>query len=181
MPSPCPHQYPFIHPVGSLSQHNRGELSLKALLAPYRKDEPTHPHPLVSSLPPVTGLGTLAVLSNETLFEMLSHLDIASALDFAPVSRRARATLGATLEHRVATKHATHAIGLICRFKLSPYIRFADLKAALHTRQCSSCGGVGDRLFLPTAARCCRACLESSDEFKIVELKEANFTQWQQV
>jgi len=113
-----------------------------------------------SNQPPSTAnLGRLGRLPVELLLDVLSHVDIATALRFRQVNRRAREVLGADKAYRTVMENALHVVFVMCSLRFTPYIRFDQLEALLLTDRCSHCGDFGRLLFMPTLARCCELCL----------------------
>jgi len=120
--------------------------------------------------PPTADVGRLA-FPVEILFTILSHVDIATALTFAQVNRRARQILaGSMTQYPAITTHALHVVHTITRLRVTPYLTFSDLNALLLNDACANCGDNGRLLYLPTLERACEICIDKDPWYKVIRL-----------
>ncbi|KAI1116740.1 F-box domain-containing protein [Nemania sp. NC0429] len=115
-----------------------------------------------------SGLGRLQRLPFELLSSICLLLDLQSALNFSQASRSARETIGSIPQYHRLREHSLECIWALSRTGLSHHTSISDLHAALLTELCVICGSFGGFLFLPSATRCCFACIESAPDFRII-------------
>ncbi|KAI1287848.1 hypothetical protein F5Y03DRAFT_389288 [Xylaria venustula] len=115
-----------------------------------------------------SGLGRLQRLPFELLSSICLLLDLQSALNFSQASRSARETIGSIPQYHRLREHSLECIWALSRTGLSHHTSISDLHAALLTELCVICGSFGGFLFLPSATRCCFACIESAPGFRII-------------
>ncbi|KAH9889153.1 F-box domain-containing protein [Xylariomycetidae sp. FL2044] len=115
-----------------------------------------------------SGLGRLQRLPLELLSSICLLLDVQSALNFSQASRSARETIGSIPQYHRLREHSLECIWALSRTGLSHHTSVSYLHAALLTELCVICGSFGGFLFLPSASRCCFACIESAPDFRII-------------
>ncbi|KAF5240498.1 hypothetical protein FANTH_9546 [Fusarium anthophilum] len=116
---------------------------------------------------PTAKLGSLDVLPNELLGDILGHLDIYSYFRFRRVNRRARALASELPEYKSVVKHGMEGFRGMLRAGLATRFTFGDMYRELTTEKCSICKNFGGFLFLPTATRCCFSCIENAPELRV--------------
>ncbi|KAI8409172.1 hypothetical protein FOFC_09004 [Fusarium oxysporum] len=102
---------------------------------------------------PGAKLAALDVLPNELLDIILGYLDTFPLSPCQPASP----DLGKRASRIQVCRQTWHG-------RLSQHV------AALTTETCSLCKNFGDFLFLPTATRCCFACIENAPELRVISL-----------
>ncbi|QGI90768.1 hypothetical protein CEK26_003837 [Fusarium fujikuroi] len=119
---------------------------------------------------PTAKLGTLGVLPNELLGNILGYLDIHSYFRFRLVNRRARVLASELQEYKAVVRHGIEGFRGMLRARLATHFTFEDMYRALTTESCSFCAKFGGFLYLPTACRCCFACIENAPELRVISM-----------
>lgn len=128
----------------------------------------------MTSTPTAAGLdqGVISWLDHlpaELVCMILRELDVRSLFYLRHVNRRARALVTNGLwEYKLVAKYGLEGLRGLLRSGLAQKFTIDDLYQPLVTDACSVCGGFGTFLFLPAAERCCFACLQSSDRYRVV-------------
>ncbi|EXL76071.1 hypothetical protein FOPG_09078 [Fusarium oxysporum f. sp. conglutinans race 2 54008] len=99
-----------------------------------------------------------------------SYLDTLIHFRFRHVNRRARILASELQEYKCVVKHGMEGFRSMLRTRLATHFTFGDMYSALTTETCSLCKNFGDFLFLPTATRCCFACIENAPELRVISL-----------
>ncbi|KAF7560269.1 hypothetical protein G7046_g3890 [Stylonectria norvegica] len=115
-----------------------------------------------------TGLGNLDRLPPELIDKVLYNLDILSYFRFRQVNRPARVIATDQRDYALVAKHGLEGLRSLLRTKLAHHFTVADLHLPLITENCLLCGAFGGFLFLPTAMRCCFACIRASRKLRMV-------------
>lgn len=102
----------------------------------------------------------------ELIWQVCLLLDIASAINFSQVNRRARQIISSTRQFRQLGKYATSCLWLLLRTDLAPHIGAPALHSALTTEACTICGFFGGFILLPSAQRCCYFCMRADDSLQ---------------
>jgi hypothetical protein len=114
--------------------------------------------------PQLLPLGSLTPLPMEILYDILSHLDILSVLDFRSVNQRCTAVVTSSPEFNTVTffpKAMSAVVNTRCRF-----YSLARLAACLSDTRCSRCERhFGELLYLITAERVCWSCWRRFRDF----------------
>lgn len=125
------------------------------------------------NLSPTPDLGTLTRLPFELLSQIILSLDLTSALRLSHTSRTAREILASVRAIRLLRTHALECVCVLLRSGLAAHTAVATLHGALTTTAtttgpaCALCGAFGAFLFMPTATRCCLACLASAPDMRV--------------
>ncbi|KAF4501119.1 hypothetical protein FAGAP_2704 [Fusarium agapanthi] len=115
-------------------------------------------------------LGALDILPNELLNIILRNLDLLSYFRFRHVSRRSRILVSELQEYKAIVRHGIEGFRGMLRTRLATYFTFEDMYRALINETCSFCKKFGGFLYLPTAARCCFACIENAPELRVISM-----------
>ncbi|KAF5265174.1 hypothetical protein FOXYS1_4025 [Fusarium oxysporum] len=119
---------------------------------------------------PTVKLGALDVLPNELLNIILRNLDLLSYFRFRHVNRRSRILASELQEYKAVVRHGIEGFRGMLRTRLATYFTFKDMYRALIDETCSFCKNFGGFLYLPTAARCCFACIENAPELRVISM-----------
>ncbi|KAF4956832.1 hypothetical protein FGADI_3521 [Fusarium gaditjirri] len=112
-------------------------------------------------------LGTLDFLPNELLEIILGYLDISSYFRFRHVNRRARSLASDLQQYKSVVRYGMEGFRGMLRAGLATRFTFGDMYRALTAETCTFCKNFGGFLFLPTATRCCFACIENAPELRV--------------
>lgn len=118
-----------------------------------------------------SGLGRLERLPPELLTSICLELDIRSALKFSHVNRSTRQFIATIPECCRLREHALECIWAAFRSRFARDISIATLHSVLVTECCEVCGSFGNLFFLPTAVRCCPACIRSAPAVSTVNIE----------
>ncbi|KAF4439537.1 F-box domain Skp2 [Fusarium acutatum] len=119
---------------------------------------------------PTVKLGALDILPNELLNIILRNLDLLSYFWFRHVNRRSRLLASELQEYKVVVRHGIEGFGGMLRTRLATHFTFEDMYRALIDETCSFYKNFGGFLYLPTAARCCFACIENALELRAISM-----------
>ncbi|PBK71958.1 hypothetical protein ARMSODRAFT_973499 [Armillaria solidipes] len=117
---------------------------------------------------PVATLGTLAILPNELLEDIISkHCDIQTIVtSFSLVNRSTRKAVDATVAFQRISHYAPIALIAMLRTQAASFFTLEDLYDALCSNSsCRVCGSFGPLLWLPECQRCCMPCLRRAPEY----------------
>jgi hypothetical protein len=117
---------------------------------------------------PSSRLGILDSLPVELLWIILDNLDLLSFFRFRHINRRARALATAISKYQSVVKYGLEGLRGALRAGLSQNWTIVDLYNLLIREKCELCGEFGGFLFLPTAIRCCFACIRSAPELRVI-------------
>ncbi|SPQ26040.1 891fd1c9-617d-4767-ab14-0078807203f2 [Thermothielavioides terrestris] len=115
----------------------------------------------------VPDVGRLRCLPFEIVSLICLSLDVSTAFRFSHVSCTAREVLASIREFRQLRAHALECLCVLLRSGLAAHIGVSALYAALTTQNCSLCGSFGGFFFMPTATRCCLACVASAPTMRV--------------
>lgn len=115
-----------------------------------------------------SGLGILDSLPVELLWIILDNLDLLSYFRFRRINRRARALATAVPKYQSVIKYGLEGLRGALRAGLSQNWTIRDLYNPLIRENCELCGKFGGFLFLPTAIRCCFACIRNAPELRVM-------------
>jgi hypothetical protein len=87
-------------------------------------------------------------------------LDLASAIQFSQVSRRARELASTIFEFRALREHGMEFLCSLIHTGMAPHVSMRSLFSALTTENCQVCGRFGGYVFLPNLTRCCYKCVQ---------------------
>jgi hypothetical protein len=99
---------------------------------------------------------------------VLRTLDLVSYFRFRQVDHRARAMSTALWEYQLVAQHGLEGLRSLLRTGLGSSFTIMDLYRALVSSDCLLCGAFGGFLFLPSATRCCFACVQNSPSLRVV-------------
>ncbi|KAI1054488.1 hypothetical protein LB506_010722 [Fusarium annulatum] len=119
---------------------------------------------------PTVKLGALDILPNELLNIILRNLDLLSYFWFRRVNRRSRILASELQEYKAVVRHGIEGFRGMLRARLAIHFTFEDMYRALTTESCSFCAKFGGFLYLPTACRCCFACIENAPELRVISM-----------
>ncbi|KAF5719954.1 hypothetical protein FMUND_4424 [Fusarium mundagurra] len=119
---------------------------------------------------PTVKLGALDILPNELLNIILRNLDLLSYFRFRRVNRRSRILASGLQEYKAVVRHGIEGFRSMLRTRLATHFTFGDMYRALIDETCSFCKNFGGFLYLPTAARCCFACIENAPELRVISM-----------
>ncbi|QGI77056.1 hypothetical protein CEK25_003785 [Fusarium fujikuroi] len=119
---------------------------------------------------PTVNLGALDILPNELLNSILRNLDLLSYFRFRRVNRRSRVLASELQEYKAVVRHGIEGFRGMLRARLATHFTFEDMYRALTTESCSFCAKFGGFLYLPTACRCCFACIENAPELRVISM-----------
>ncbi|KAF5589359.1 hypothetical protein FPCIR_6805 [Fusarium pseudocircinatum] len=119
---------------------------------------------------PTVKLGALDLLPNELLNIILRNLDLLSYFRFRHVNRRSRVLASGLREYKAVVRHGIEGFRGMLRTRLATYFTFDDMYRALIGETCAFCKKFGGFLYLPTAARCCFACIENAPELRVISM-----------
>lgn len=119
---------------------------------------------------PTVKLGALDILPNELLNIILRNLDLSSYFRFRHVNRRSRILASELQEYKAVVIHGIEGFRGMLRARLATYFTFEDMYRALTTETCSFCTRFGGFIYLPTASRCCFACIENAPELRVISM-----------
>ena len=112
--------------------------------------------------PPAASLGTLTLLPQELLDQVLSHVDMSSLAAFSLANRRAAHAVSALPALAIAARRAPLVLRSVRAIRVAPQIAPAALLAALQRGSCEDCGAPAAPLLYLLAGprRVCVPCLE---------------------
>ncbi|KAF5538593.1 hypothetical protein FPHYL_12492 [Fusarium phyllophilum] len=119
---------------------------------------------------PTVKLGALDILPNELLNIILRNLDLLSYFRFRHVNRRSRVLASGLREYKAVVRFGIEGFRGMLRARLATHFTFEDMYRALIDETCSFCKNFGGFLYLPTAARCCFACIENAPELRVISM-----------
>jgi hypothetical protein len=117
---------------------------------------------------PTAELGILDRLPAELLSLVLRELGIRSFLRFRQVNRQSRIISTGLWEYELVFKHGLEGLRVLLLAELDDCFTIDKLYRPLITDKCSTCGLLGDLLFLFTAERFCFDCLQSLAHYRVV-------------
>lgn len=120
--------------------------------------------------PPSAGLLMLDRLPPELMSMVLHNLDLLSYFRFRQVNRRARVLSTSLPQYNRVAKHGLEGLRGLLRAKIAHGFNLMDLYRPLITPSCMLCGRFGGFMFLPTATRCCFACIRHSLILRVLSL-----------
>lgn len=126
-----------------------------------------------------SGLGILDSLPVELLCIILHNLDLLSYFRFRHINRRARVLATKICKYQSVVQYGLEGLRGVLRAGLSKTWTIRHLYASLVCEKCELCGEFGGFLFLPTAIRCCFACVRSAPELQV--MPTSTFSQVAQV
>ncbi|KAL7921093.1 hypothetical protein ACQKWADRAFT_296248 [Trichoderma austrokoningii] len=118
--------------------------------------------------PAASGLGILGRLPPELLWIVFRNIDLLSYFRFRHVNRQARALSTAVSEYQSVVKYGLEGLRGMLRAGLAQTFTIGDLYRPLICEKCALCGEFGGFLFLPTATRCCFACIRTSPDLRVI-------------
>lgn len=117
--------------------------------------------------PPTASLGALTRLPTELHTMILRNLDSESFFRSRQVNRAARVTATSVREYESVVAHGLEGLRSLLRVHLAHRFTMMHLFEMLCMLECYLCGFFVGFLFLPTATRCCFACIEASPRLAV--------------
>ncbi|KAF4971532.1 hypothetical protein FZEAL_9816 [Fusarium zealandicum] len=155
--------------VIDICAYHRRDFDLVLVRSRPRETQPVKiPLETAFEAPPTAGLGILGLLPLELLCIVLRNLDILSYFRFRHINRQTRALATSVLEYQAVAKHGLEGLRGVLRAGLAQTLTIRDLYSPLICEKCALCGQFGGFLFLPTATRCCFACIRSSPDLRVM-------------
>lgn len=113
-------------------------------------------------------LGKLDRLPLELLHESCGYLDVQSLTRLSRVSLRGTSVVETLSVYKELFKFAGYIFKIFQQARILNLHSIATLDAALHSKQCVSCGNFGPFLHIITAQRCCFVCLLLNASFWVM-------------
>ncbi|PGH18402.1 hypothetical protein AJ79_00470 [Helicocarpus griseus UAMH5409] len=110
-------------------------------------------------------LDSLRLLPPELLFQIFGDLDFRTLTRLRCTSRAYKAAVESFPAYRHLMENAPVTLEALSISDILTHHSAEALSRALWSEQCVSCNNPGPFLFIPTAERCCHACISQKDGF----------------